>query len=117
MRVLIADPQTTVRRALSIWINGQPGWKVVGESSNALDLIDKLNQLSSDVVIIDSELPGIPLREMVARIRQDCGNAAIILLFNDSLEQFHPELLDVDYCIRKIDPPNRMLEAILKAGH
>jgi DNA-binding NarL/FixJ family response regulator len=115
MKVLIADPQTTVRHALSVWISGQPGWNVVGESSNSYDLLDKLTQLSAEVIIMDRDLPGLSSKELVTRIRQESKEVAIILLFNNSMEQFHPDNLDVDYCASKIDPPTRMLEAILKA--
>ena len=115
MKVLIADPQTTVRHALSVWISGQPGWSVVGESSNSFDLLDKLSQLAPEVIIMDRDLPGLSSKELVARIRQESKEVVIILLFNNSIEKFHPDKLDVDYCASKIDPPTRMLEAILRA--
>jgi len=115
MKVLIADPQTTVRHALSVWISGQPGWTVVGESSNSIDLLDKLSQSSPEVMIVDRDLPGLSSKELVTRIRQESKEVVIILLFNNSIERFQPGRLDVDYCASKIDPPTRMLEAILKA--
>lgn len=115
MKVLIADSQTTVRRALSIWFSGQPGWQVIGESSNSSDLLETLNQFTPDVIIMDSDLPGLSSQALVAGIRQRSKDGMIILLVNNSMEQSHPNRLDVDYCISKIDPPYRMLEAILKA--
>ena len=64
---------------------------------------------------MDRDLPGFSSKELVAKIRQESKKVAIILLFNNSIERFHPDKFDVDYCASKIDPPNRMLEAILRA--
>jgi len=114
MKVLIADPQSTVRHALSIWISEQPGWTVVGESSNSFDLLDKLRQFSPEVMIVDRDLPGLSSKELVKRIRQESNEVVIILLFNNSMEQFKPSKLDVDYYVSKIGSPTSMLEAILR---
>lgn len=117
MRVIIADSQTTVRRALSIWFSGQPGWIVIGESSNSSDLLETLKRCSPEVIIIDSDLPGLSSQELVVGIRELSKDAVIIMLVNNSTEQLHLDALDIDYCISKIDPQNRMLEAILKTRH
>jgi len=115
MRVLIADPQPTVRHALSVWINGQPGWNVIGESSDSFDLLDKLNRLLPEVIIMDRDLAGLSLKELVARIRQNSGDVVIILLFNGPLEQSHTDTLDVDFRASKNDPPSRILDTFMKA--
>lgn len=115
MKVLVADSQPQVRHALSVWIIGQLGWDVVGESSDSFDLLDKLNQLTPEVVILDRDLPGISTKELVAGIRQDIKAIVIILLFNSPLEQSRSDKLDVDFFVSKIDPPARMLDTFLKA--
>ena len=115
MKILVADPQPSVRRALSVWIEGQLGWEVVGESSDAFDLLEKLIQLTPEMVIIDRDLPGISTREFVAEIRQRSNAVVIILLYNGSLELTHADRLDVDFFASKIDPPARILDTFLKA--
>ncbi len=115
MKVLIADPQPTVRHALSIWISGQPGWDVVGEAGDSSDLLEKLDQLSPEVVILDRDLPGTPVGELVKRLRQVPAELVIILLTSSPLEHFPAEALDVNYCASKIDPPHRILDAIINA--
>lgn len=115
MKVLIADTQSTVRHALSVWISGQPGLEVIGESGDSTDLLDKLNHLLPEVVILDRDLPGIETRKLVKSIRQASKEAIIILLFNGPYAQFDSDPLDVDYYASKIDPPTRVIEAILKA--
>ncbi|MCL4562074.1 MAG: hypothetical protein M1281_15870 [Chloroflexi bacterium] len=115
MKVLIADPQTTVRHALCIWISGLPGWEVVGEAIDSFDLIDKLNQLSPGLVILDCDLPGLPIDLLVERMRQVAIGVTIILLTNVPLESCQKDGMDVDFHVSKVDPPNRILETISKA--
>ena len=116
MRVLIADPQSTVRRALSVWISGQPGWSIVGESSDSEDLLEKLHLSSPEVIIMDYYLSGLSSKELVARIREISKEVLIIMLLSNSKEYFSSDIPGVDYFASKIDPPDRMLEAILRAS-
>ena len=115
MKVLIADPQPSVRHALSVWINGQLGWNVIGESSDSFDLLEKLIKLTPEIIIMDSDLPGLSTSEIVAGIRQRSKEVAIILLSNLALEQIRSDNLDVDFFASKIDPPARILDTFLKA--
>ena len=115
MKVLVADSQPSVRHALSVWINGQLGWVIVGESSDASDLLDKLIWLAPELIIMDSDLPGMASKELVTKIRHGSKEVAIIFLYNSSMEQFFPDKLDVDFYASKIDPPARILETFLKA--
>ncbi len=115
MKVLIADSQSPVRHALSVWISGQSGLEVIGESSDSTDLLVQLKQLLPEVVILDRDLPGIEIRALVKNIRQASKEVIIILLFNGPFAQFDSDPLDVDYYASKIDPPARVTEAILKA--
>jgi DNA-binding NarL/FixJ family response regulator len=115
MKILIADPQPKVRRALSIWINRQPGWEVAGEAGSSFDLLDKLDELSPGVVILDRDLPGLPPEELVKRVRRASRGVVIILLTSGPLERCQTDVLEVDFFVSKVDPPNRMLDVIWKA--
>ena len=115
MKVLVADPQPSVRHALSVWISGQPGWDVVGDCGDAFDLLDKLIRLTPQIIIMDKDLPGISSPQLVAEIRQRSKEVAIILLHNGSLEQTSLQKLDVDFFTSKTDPPARILDTFMKA--
>ncbi len=115
MKVLIADSQPKVRRALSVWVNSQPGWEIAGEAGDAVDLWDKLDQLTPGVVILDCGLPGLPTEELVARVRQATKGGAIILLTTGPIDRRQADALNADFYVSKVDPPDRMLDAILKA--
>ncbi len=117
MKLLIADPQPKVRHALIIWISGQPDLEFVGEADNAMDLLTKLDQFKPEVVILDCSLPGMPPSELTASIRRASKDVVIILLTSNPLDRCQTDGLDVDYVVSKVDPPNRMLDVILKSGH
>jgi len=114
MKVLIADPQPTVRHALSIWINRQPGWEVVGEACSSNDLLDGLDQLAPELVILDRDLPGMPAEDLVPLLRQASKRVVIILLTSDPVECSQTGTPGVDFYVSKVDPPNRMLDVIFK---
>lgn len=115
MKVLVADPQPSVRHALSVWISGQPGWDVVGDCGDSFDLLDKLIRLTPEIIIMDKDLPGISSQELVAEIRKRSKEVAIILLHNGSLEHTRSDKVDVDFFASKIDAPARILDTFLKA--
>lgn len=115
MKVLIADPQPKVRRALSIWVNNQPGWELAGEVGDAFDLLVTLDPLSPGVVILDHSLPGLPIEDLVARVHQASKRIAIILLTTGPLDRHQTDALNADFYVSKVDPPDRMLNAILMA--
>ncbi len=114
MKVLVADPQPSVRRALSVWISGQLGWNVVGECGDSFNLLEKIKRLTPEVIIMDRDLPGIATRELVAEIRRLSKEAAIVMLCDGSLGQLNAGKLEVDFTISKIEPPDRTMVTLLK---
>jgi DNA-binding NarL/FixJ family response regulator len=115
MKALIAVPQPTLRRALNVWMSGQPDWEVIGEASDSFDLLAMLNHLSQGVVILDCDLPGLPVEKLVRQVRQNSTGVTIILLTNGPLELLEDHAMDVDFNVSKDDSPTRMLETISKA--
>ncbi len=115
MKVLIAVPQPKVRRALNVWMSGQPDWEVIGEAGDSYGLLAMLNQLSQGVVILDCDLPALPVEELVRQVRQNSKDVTIILLTNGPLEHCEDLAMDVDFNVSKVDSPTRMLETISKA--
>ena len=59
MRVLLADDQVKVRFALRVLLERQPDVAVVGEASDARELVDQLAATRPDALLLDWELPGL----------------------------------------------------------
>jgi len=58
LSILIVDDHEVVRLGLKTLISNHPGFKVVGEASNASESLRMTKELEPDVVIMDIRLPG-----------------------------------------------------------
>ena len=56
-RILIADDDASIRGLLRRILEEHPGWQVCGEAANGRDAIQKTEQLTPDVVVIDLAMP------------------------------------------------------------
>ena len=58
MRVMLADSHTRIRWALRTVIEEEPGFTLVGEVSQAQDLLLQARSLQPDLILLEWELPG-----------------------------------------------------------
>lgn len=56
-RILIADDNAVVRRALKLLIERHKEWSVVGEAGDGRDAIERVHELHPDVVVLDLAMP------------------------------------------------------------
>ena len=79
IRVLIVDDSVVVRRMLSEALKGDPRITVVGTAPNGAVALQKLGQLSPDVVLLDVEMPDLDGIETVRRLRVDYPKLPVIM--------------------------------------
>ena len=115
MYILIADDQPTVRSALRLLLEQEPGLGVIGESADAQDLVTQVKVNCPDLVLLDWELSGIPARSnLIVTLRALCPRLRVVVLSG------RPEMRDAawaagaDAFISKGNPPEGLL-AILRA--
>jgi DNA-binding NarL/FixJ family response regulator len=68
--VLLADDHHIVRDGIRALIEGLEGIEVIGEASDGLEALEKVKELSPDVLLVDISMPnlnGIKTAEAVAR--------------------------------------------------
>ena len=70
MRVLVADSDPRVRKALSMLLRLEPELAIVGESTDASSLLAQVIELEPDLVLLDWELPGSPITTLIERLRK-----------------------------------------------
>ena len=58
MRVMLADSHTQIRWALRTVIEEEPGLTLVGEVSEAQNLLSQVQSLQPDLILLEWELPG-----------------------------------------------------------
>jgi DNA-binding NarL/FixJ family response regulator len=57
VRILLVDDHPIVRQGLRTLLEGHPGWEVVGEASDGIEALDKVEALQPDVVVLDVTMP------------------------------------------------------------
>ena len=53
LRILIADDQPYIRRAVRALLESRPGWEVCGEASDGREAIRKTDELQPDIIVMD----------------------------------------------------------------
>lgn len=114
LSILLADDQSKVRFALRVLLESRSDTSIVGEVDDAYELVEQLSELSPSVIILDWLLPGLSEIGSIKTIREHCPEIAIIAL-SGRPELGHEALNNgADAFISKIDPPDRLQEALDK---
>lgn len=57
VRILLVDDHPIVRQGLRTLLEGRSGWEVVGEASDGIEALEKVDTLKPDVVVLDVTMP------------------------------------------------------------
>ncbi len=57
VRILLVDDHPIVRQGLRTLLEGRSGWEVVGEASDGIEALDKVEILQPDIVVLDVTMP------------------------------------------------------------
>ena len=81
VRILLVDDHPIVRQGLRTLLEGRPGWEVVGEASDGVEALDKVEMLEPDVVVLDVTMPRMNGLEACRRIQQQKRKTTLEVLF------------------------------------
>jgi len=114
MRILIADSQAKVRRALRMRLEQAGQVQVVGEAADAPNMLSRIVNTAADLVLLDGNLPGLPMTELLSVLRQAWPRLRIIVL--STRPEAGPVALaaGADAFVSKTDPAEHLLAAIEK---
>ena len=112
MRITLADERSKVRFALRALLQRQDDMEVVGEAADAQELIALIEHDCTDLILVDCELPGKDLPELLRTVRETCPDAKIIALSGRVDARSTAQKAGVDAFVSKGDPPERLLSAI-----
>jgi DNA-binding NarL/FixJ family response regulator len=70
MRVLLIDDHAIVREGLRALLEDEAEVEVVGEAASAADGLAAAERLKPDLVVTDLRMPGMPITEAIAQMRQ-----------------------------------------------
>src|SRR5271156_3002573 len=96
VRILLVDDHPIVRQGLRTLLEGRSGWEVVGEASDGMEALEKIDNLEPDVVVLDVTMPrmnGLEACRLIQRKRKASSLEVLFVTQHDS-PQMMREALD-----------------------
>ena len=112
MRLFIADGNSSVRLALQMYLQQEPGLYVTGMAAEAQGMPAQVEASRPDALLLDSHLPGAPMTELLEEILGlDYPPKVVVLAVNPAVEA--PALsAGADAFINKNGPPDELLRVL-----
>jgi DNA-binding NarL/FixJ family response regulator len=79
IRILVADDHPIVREGLIAILDTQEDFEVVGEASNGNDAIDRIAELSPDVLLLDLEMPVMDGLGVLQTLKEQASDVRVIV--------------------------------------
>jgi len=95
IRVLLAEDHETVRQGLKLLIDGQSDMQVVGEAGDGENAVERAQELTPDVAVLDISMPRVSGLIAARGIRTSAPGTAIVALTRYSDEAYVKELMAV----------------------
>ncbi len=112
MRVLLAEGQAKVRRALHFFLKAQPGLTLVGATSEMGSLLQQIKAARPDVVLLDWELPDNRPTALLTLLRQANPTLWVISLSSQPDSRSAALAAGANGFVCKGDPPQVLLAAL-----
>lgn len=80
IRILIVDDHPMVRDGIAALLDRQPDMEAIGEACNGIEAVEKFQELSPDLTLMDVQMPAMGGVEAIAEIRRLSPDARILVL-------------------------------------
>jgi DNA-binding NarL/FixJ family response regulator len=112
MRILLADDQAHMRSSLQMLLKQEYEMTVVGQVSEAIDLVIQIGLTNPDLVLLDWELPGLPDIGSMSGLHNVFPNLLVIVLSGRPEVRRKALAAGADAFVSKADPPERLLAVL-----
>ena len=83
VRILIVDAYEPWRRVVYWFVNGCPGWQIVGEASDGVEGLQKAKELQPDLILLEVGLPKLNGIQTAKSIRSVAPNSKLLFVSVD----------------------------------
>ncbi|MFC2038397.1 response regulator [Chloroflexota bacterium] len=94
MRILIVDDHAVVREGFHTLLEAQPDIEVIGEATNGREAIEKTEELSPDVILMDISMPVMNGLEATSVIKNKNPGIIILILTMHENDQYFFKILE-----------------------
>jgi DNA-binding NarL/FixJ family response regulator len=115
MRIILAARDTDLRLAMQLLLSEEPGVRVIGSASNASGLLALIDSTTPDLVLMDEDLPGKTILELLTEIAACKAPPKIVLLGAETSMSNDFAQTGVKYYIQKGDPPEELVNKFRRA--
>jgi DNA-binding NarL/FixJ family response regulator len=111
-RIIIADDQRGVRSSLRLLLEQQDSVIVAGEAADAVGLLRLLAEKETDVLLLDWELPGLPITQLLRFIQYEHPHLPILPM--SVRPEAHQQALDagLNLFLSKGAPPETVRQTL-----
>lgn len=117
-RLLLVDDHEVVRSGLRMLLEGEEDVEIIGEAASAEEAIQRVHELSPDVVLMDIGLPDVSGIEAAKRIKEQSSGTEVVALTIHEDEEYFFKMMEagaVGY-VPKRAAPEELLTAIRLAA-
>jgi DNA-binding NarL/FixJ family response regulator len=109
MRIILADHHADPRWALKMLLEEHPEFDLVGEAIHTQGLLLLAEQSSADLILVDIELPGMRINDLIARLHT-LEPPPIIMVMSSKSDDSRPLITaGADAFVCKTDRPDWLL--------
>lgn len=116
LRIAITDDHTLFRKSLGLLINSFENMQVVAEASNGIELLDKLQTVSVDILLLDLQMPEMDGFETYEKVKESYPKikTLVLTLMNETDTIKKVVKMGVQGYFTKNTPPKELEDAIWK---
>jgi len=93
--ILLVDDHELFRKGIKSLIENESDLEVIGMASNGKEALNKLEQISPDIILLDISMPVMTGIELAKKLKRSMCISKIIFLFEIIIS---PCKLIIDYC-------------------
>ena len=114
MRIILADPHEEPLWALKTLLDEQTEFDLIGAVANAQGLLELTKKEPPDLVLVDNELPGVNIEDLIANLHALEPKPIVIVMSSDFENSRKLLKAGADAFVSKGDQADWLLELLYK---